>query len=135
MDDHTLLPFSLPAVRRKKVNVAFDGGALSSDGGVLVLRDAERCPGVAERLAACLTDRRRSTRSIDFGRSNPPSGGYSRSLQKRQDRVTKLASMCGRCFAGAVVKPRIDVAAALVAAMPNAMMANNVAYRGTRAMS
>jgi hypothetical protein len=39
MDKDNLLPFSLPAICRKKVSVAFDGGLLSSDGGVLVLRD------------------------------------------------------------------------------------------------
>jgi hypothetical protein len=39
MDEDTLMPFSLPAVCRKKVSVAFDGGLLSSDGGFLVLCD------------------------------------------------------------------------------------------------
>ena len=37
MDDDTLLPFSLPAVERKKVTAAFDGGRLTSDGGVMLL--------------------------------------------------------------------------------------------------
>ena len=36
MEDDTLLPFSLPAVQRKKVFAAFDGGRLTSDGGVLM---------------------------------------------------------------------------------------------------
>jgi hypothetical protein len=58
MHDDNLLPFSLPAVCRKKVSVSFDGGSLSSDGGVLVLRDVERRLGLAERLAGCLVDRR-----------------------------------------------------------------------------
>jgi hypothetical protein len=35
--DDTLLPFSFPAVERKKVTAAFDGGRLSSDGGVMLL--------------------------------------------------------------------------------------------------
>jgi len=35
-DDDTLLPFSLPSVRRKKVTAAFDGGLISSDGGILL---------------------------------------------------------------------------------------------------
>jgi len=63
MDEDTLLPFSLPAVCRKKVSVAFDGGLLSSDGGVLVLRDVERRLGLAARLGRCLTDRRDPTRT------------------------------------------------------------------------
>jgi hypothetical protein len=58
MDNDSLLPFSLPAVCRKKVSVAFDGGLLSSDGGVLLLRDVERRLGLGERLAECLVDRR-----------------------------------------------------------------------------
>ena len=58
MDEDNLLPFSLPAVCRKKVSVAFDGGLLSSDGGVLLLRGVERRLGLAERLAGCVVDRR-----------------------------------------------------------------------------
>ena len=58
MEQDTLLPFELPAVARKKVSVAFDGGLLSSDGGVLLLRGVERRLGIAERLAGCMTDRR-----------------------------------------------------------------------------
>src|SRR5467141_59971 len=63
MDEDNLLPFSLPAVCRKKVSVAFDGGLLSSDGGVMLLRDVERRVGLAERLAGCLTDRRDAART------------------------------------------------------------------------
>lgn len=58
MDNDSLLSFSLPAVCRKKVSVAFDGGLLSSDGGVMLLRDVERRLGLGERLAECLVDRR-----------------------------------------------------------------------------
>jgi len=58
MDNDSVLPFVLPAVCRKKVSVAFDGGRLSSDGGVLLLRDVERRLGIAGRLAGCLADRR-----------------------------------------------------------------------------
>jgi len=58
MEQDTHLPFELPAVARKKVSVAFDGGLLSSDGGVLLLRGVERRLGIAERLAGCMADRR-----------------------------------------------------------------------------
>jgi len=64
MDDDNLLPFCLPAVCRKKVSVAFDGGSLSSDGGVLLLRDVERRLGLASRLAGCLLEWR-DIRRID----------------------------------------------------------------------
>jgi hypothetical protein len=58
MSDVTVLPFDLPSVGRKKVSVAFDGGRLSSDAGVLLLRVAERKLGLASRLAGCLRDKR-----------------------------------------------------------------------------
>jgi hypothetical protein len=66
MDDDSHLPFDLPAVRRKKVSMAFDGGLLSSDGGVVLLREVERKLGIAARLAGCLVDRRDRAR-IDHG--------------------------------------------------------------------
>ena len=58
MSEDTLLPLELPAVARKKVSVGFDGGLMSSDAGVLLLREAERRLGIAARLAACIADRR-----------------------------------------------------------------------------
>ena len=62
MGEDTVLPFDLPAVARKKVSIAFDGGMLSSDAGVLLLRGVERRLGIASRLAACLKDRRDAER-------------------------------------------------------------------------
>jgi Transposase DDE domain group 1 len=62
MEEDSFLPFELPAVARKKVSVAFDGGMLSSDAGVLVLRDVERRLGMAARLAGCIRDRRNARR-------------------------------------------------------------------------
>src|ERR1051325_5789705 len=58
MQQDSLLPFELPAVARKKVCIAFDGGMLSSDAGVLLLRGVEQRLSIAARLAACLTDHR-----------------------------------------------------------------------------
>src|SRR6202521_2858844 len=62
MEEDSFLPFELPAVARKKMSVAFDGGMLSSDAGVLVLRDVERRLGLAARLAGCIRDRRNARR-------------------------------------------------------------------------
>jgi hypothetical protein len=58
LGNDTPLPFSLPAVCRKKVTAAFDGGLMSSDGGVLLLAQIERRLRIAERLAACIEDPR-----------------------------------------------------------------------------
>src|SRR5215468_2162194 len=58
MTDDTPLPFDLPAVRRKKLTVDFNGGNQSSDAGLLLLREAERKFSVCRRLAAAMPDRR-----------------------------------------------------------------------------
>jgi hypothetical protein len=64
MIDDSLLPFSLPSVQRKKITAAFDGGRISSDGGVMLLALAERRMGIADRLAAEITDRRDPARVV-----------------------------------------------------------------------
>jgi len=64
MIDDNLLPFSLPSVERKKITAAFDGGRLSSDGGVMLLALAERRLGIADKLAAQISDRRDPTRVV-----------------------------------------------------------------------
>jgi hypothetical protein len=46
--------FSFPALRGKKLTAAFDGGRLTSDGGVLVLAQAERMMGICGRLTGCM---------------------------------------------------------------------------------
>jgi Transposase DDE domain group 1 len=48
----------LSPVSGKTVVAKFDGGLLSSDGGILVLREIEQRLRVADRLAACMVDRR-----------------------------------------------------------------------------
>src|SRR6516165_3408685 len=58
MDDDIPLPFDLPAVARKKVSAAFDGGRITSDGGVMLLAQAERRLGIADQLARVIPDRR-----------------------------------------------------------------------------
>ena len=48
----------LSPVEKKELCARFDGGRLSSDGGVLLLRAIEKRIGLAARLASCLTDTR-----------------------------------------------------------------------------
>jgi len=57
VDSTPLLP-GLSPVQGKVIVARFDGGRLSSEGGLLALREIERRLGVADRLAGCLTDRR-----------------------------------------------------------------------------
>jgi hypothetical protein len=58
MVDPTLPLPGLSPVAGKEVVARFDGGRLSSDGGLLVLREIERRLSVADRLAACIADPR-----------------------------------------------------------------------------
>jgi hypothetical protein len=58
MNDPTLLLSGLSPVSGKTVVAKFDGGLLSSDGGVLLLREIEQRLRVAERLADCIRDPR-----------------------------------------------------------------------------
>ena len=48
----------LSPVCGKSIVARFDGGQLSSDGGILALREIEQRLGVADRLAACVVDPR-----------------------------------------------------------------------------
>jgi hypothetical protein len=65
-DDASFLP-GLSPVADRPVHIAFDGGRLTSDGGILILAEIERRLGIAERLAHCIEDPRASGR-IQHGR-------------------------------------------------------------------
>ncbi len=51
--------FQFPRVNRRIVEASFDGGDISSDGGVLLLRQADRLLGLSKAIAAALPDPRR----------------------------------------------------------------------------
>ena len=55
--DSPMLP-GLSPVDGLDIHARFDGGALSWDGGVLLLREIERKVGISDVLASCLADRR-----------------------------------------------------------------------------
>src|SRR3974377_1623466 len=57
VDATPFLP-GLSPVQGKAVIARFDGGRLSSEGGLLALREIERRLGLADRLAGCLRDPR-----------------------------------------------------------------------------
>jgi hypothetical protein len=60
MSDPMLPLPGLSPVSGKSVVIKFDGGMLSSDGGILTLREIEGRLRVAERMAACIEDPRAS---------------------------------------------------------------------------
>jgi hypothetical protein len=55
-DDDTQLPCSLPNICKKRVSAAFDGGQVSSDGGVLLLVEADKRLGLITTLAGLIPD-------------------------------------------------------------------------------
>src|SRR6516225_7682690 len=104
MIDDTLLPFDLPAVRRKKLTVDFDGGTQSSDAGLLLLREAERKLGVCRRLADAMPDRRDPDRirhamfEMVMARASAIACGHKDAIdldRLRHDPLMKVA--VGRC--------------------------------------
>src|SRR5205823_11523856 len=64
MTNDNLLPFCFPAVDRKKITAAFDGGRITSDGGVMLLAQAERRLGIADQLARVMPDKRDADRVV-----------------------------------------------------------------------
>lgn len=50
--------FQFQALGRREVVADFTGGTLSSDGGVLLLRELDRSLGLTRRIAGCFVDRR-----------------------------------------------------------------------------
>ena len=58
MTEDALLPFAFPPVQLKKLVAAFDGGRLTSDGGVMLLAAAERRLGIVDKLAVLIADPR-----------------------------------------------------------------------------
>ncbi|MGI9449705.1 MAG: IS1380 family transposase [Geminicoccaceae bacterium] len=58
MEDPTLPLPGLSPVLGKPIQARFDGGMLSSDAGILVLKEVEKRLGVAGRLAGCIDDPR-----------------------------------------------------------------------------
>jgi hypothetical protein len=104
MDDDMLLPFDLPSVCRKKLTVDFNGGNQSSNGGLLLLREAERTLGVCWRLADVMPDRRDQNRirhamfEMLMARVSAIACGYEDAIdldRLRHDPLMKLA--VGRC--------------------------------------
>ena len=55
-DSHSKVP--LASIFGKRLDIAFDGGILTSDSGVLLLREVEAKTGILSRIIGAITDRR-----------------------------------------------------------------------------
>jgi hypothetical protein len=58
MEENTRLELEFPGVKGKRVVADFDGGVVTSDAGLLLLRETERKVGIIRRMAECIPDNR-----------------------------------------------------------------------------
>src|SRR5208337_2699520 len=54
--------FEFHPLGAREVRVGFDGGAITSDGGGLLLREVEKGTGIIEQFASCFRDHRKPER-------------------------------------------------------------------------
>ena len=105
MTEATLFLPGLSPVGGKEITATFDGGQLSSDGGVLILREIERHLGIATKLSACVPDARDPSRVSTPCRHGPgatthrPRHGGSRTVRAH------AGIMC-RKFRSRITAPR-----------------------------
>ena len=59
MTNCTQESFAFPACKRRRVEANFDGGDITSDGGVLLLRQVDQRLGLSAAVASALDDSRR----------------------------------------------------------------------------
>jgi Transposase DDE domain group 1 len=99
MNDDTLLPFELSSICRKKLTVDFCGGSQSSNGGLLLVREAERTLGVCWRCPIGDQNRiRHAMFEMLMARVSAIACGYEDAIdldRLRHDSLMKLA--IGRC--------------------------------------
>ena len=87
MNDDTIAAFSFPAVSGKKVTAAFDGGRLTSDGGVMLLSLAERrlgfrLGGIHVSIPRLLSARRNSLLSYPLSAIKTFAFGMDRNINR-----------------------------------------------------
>ena len=64
MTEDTFLPFDFPAVQSKKMTADVAGASVSSNGGLVLLRAAERRPALADTPAGCIREWRDPQRTV-----------------------------------------------------------------------
>src|SRR5437899_11878205 len=56
--EYTQVGFEFHFLNHRQIRAQFDGGAISSDGGGLLLREVDKRTGIIRKFAACFTDYR-----------------------------------------------------------------------------
>ena len=100
MKEYTQTTLFFDNISGKKVTTTFDGGAMSTDGGVLFLRQAEKRSGVISRLTEAMRERRdirytaHELRALLTQRVNQIACGYPEAVHSNQLR-SDPALKCG----------------------------------------
>ena len=98
-------PLLFSSLKSQKIVADFDGGQLTSDGGGLLLREADRVVGLTRRLAACLVDPRDPARIIHDQQTILPVGLANQIFQTVNPNcfLALLDSIIGRGAYGDVI--------------------------------
>ena len=67
MTNCTQRSFNFPEVKKRVVEVNFEGGDITSDGGGVLLRQADGLSGLSKAVASVLEDNRRQTSCKSVG--------------------------------------------------------------------
>jgi len=59
MTNCTQTAFNFPPLKRRRIEASFEGGDITSDGGVMLLRQVDRRTGLTPGIARVLGDERR----------------------------------------------------------------------------
>jgi len=74
----TQVGFEFHSLNHRQIRAQFDGGAISSDGGGLLLREVDKRTGIIHKFAACFTDyrdpERIDTMARKLGLKSPDAG-------------------------------------------------------------
>jgi Transposase DDE domain group 1 len=74
--------FGFETVEGREVVAAFDGGAITSDAGALLLGAADRAIGLIDRFAACFHDKRRPATADALPQDQSQSGGDQKAFRR-----------------------------------------------------
>jgi hypothetical protein len=101
--------FTFTAHFSRRVEAGFHGGRVSSDGGALLLREAERKINLLGRLAACFTGKRAGANPCNPERHAGRSGRYLRRVAGFHRETLNKSLLLSNIPSGA--KARVDFAA------------------------
>ena len=97
MTEDTFLPFDVPAVQSKKMTADVAGASVSSDGGLVLLRAAERRPALADTPAGCIREWRDPQPTVH---TLPAILRLLERIRFRRKRIRRFGCSCGTLGVG-----------------------------------